>query len=215
MASRRLLLPLPDYERIYRLITGVLDGNGNTPRACVFFSAVGCALLEQNYKVKADFRGGGAAYAMATGGDKLTVSHFGRVDDAGALVSDTGAFHCWVEAEGYAIDFMAPLFEASMRAGGHQVSIPPRMFQRPLAEMAPSVPEVRTLGDFHLARSPELELEVFGNFGRLPMNGDLANIALHWFRRPPKELPRDMAWRDNEGNQKALSLKGPRLVGAW
>ena len=47
MAYSRTVVPLPDYERIFRVIYSVIDEHANTPHACVFFAVVGAAILEQ------------------------------------------------------------------------------------------------------------------------------------------------------------------------
>lgn len=36
----RLLLTLPEYDRIYKVIYSALEGRANTPRACMFFAVV-------------------------------------------------------------------------------------------------------------------------------------------------------------------------------
>jgi len=212
MPKRRTVIPLPDYERIFRLICGVLDTRLNTPHQCIFFSLVGSAILETEYKLQANPVAGAAAYAVnaSTG----LVSTYGTIEN-NELVSSPDAFHCWIESEGVVVDFMAPLFEQSLKTYGHSSSISPRMFQKPRAEMATTVRDLRKEGDFYLNPNPELALEVFGSFAGRAGVTDLANVAMHWFRRPPKSLPSGFGMRDDLGNVHTLQLKGPRMAGVW
>jgi len=62
------------------------------------------------------------------------------------MVADSHAFHAWVEVEGHAIDFMAPLFTDAAQEEG-LARVPRRMFQRPLAEMK-GLDEISQPGDF-------------------------------------------------------------------
>ena len=164
------------------------------------------------YKIKANPVAGAAAFAVhaPTG----TVSTFGYLV-ADELESSNDAFHCWVEAEGVVLDFMAPLFRESLKTYGHNVPVPRRMFQKPLGEMSPSVRELRGEGAFHLKRNPELSLKVFTGFSERAFATDLANICLTWHTKPPKPLPTNMGMRDNEGKSYYLSPKGPALSGVW
>jgi hypothetical protein len=212
MPQRRTVIPLPDYERIFRLICGVLDTRLNTPHQCIFFSLVGAAVLETKYKLTANPVTGAAVYAVSA--ETGTVSMFGRIEN-GELVSSRDAFHCWIECEGVIVDFMAPLFEQSLKTYGHMASVPPRMFQKPHSEMAPSISDLYKEGDFYVKPDSELALDVFKGFSTNLGVIDLANIVLHWYRRPPKPLPSRMGMGDDLGNVHPLELKGPRITGVW
>ena len=64
MATRRTVIPFPDYERIFGLIVSVLEGRARTAHACVFFALTGAAIPEQKYKIEATPRTGAAAYVV-------------------------------------------------------------------------------------------------------------------------------------------------------
>jgi hypothetical protein len=52
--SKKLLITLQEYERIFRVIHGVLrNEKGNLERACLFFGIVGARILERHYKLRA------------------------------------------------------------------------------------------------------------------------------------------------------------------
>jgi hypothetical protein len=212
MAHSRTVVPLPDYERIFRVIYSVIDEHANTPHACVFFAVVGAAILELKYKLNARPVAGAAAFAVhATMG---TVSTFGELV-GNELQSSAKAFHCWVECEGVDLDFMAPLFRESLRTYGHDVPVPRRMFQRPLREMSSSVHDLRGEGAFYLNPNQALSIKLFESFSEGLMATDLANICLAWYAKPPKPLSKKMSMRDNEGNTYYLQPKGPALSGVW
>ena len=212
MPSLRTVVPLPDYERIFRVIYSVIEERANTPHACVFFAAVGAAILELKYSVSARPVAGAAAFAVHS--SSAMVATFGRIE-GNDLHSDEKAFHCWVEAGGIAIDFMAPLFREALKTYGHDVSIQRRMFQKPLCEMSESVHNLKSEGGFVLSPNPELSLKLFKAFSERLMATDLANVCLTWYTKPPKPLPTNMAMRDNEGKTYYLRPKGPVLSGVW
>ena len=212
MATPRLVIPMPDYERIFRVIYSVLEEHAHTPHACIFFTLIGAAILETKYKIKAHPVAGAAAIAVhaPTG----TVSMFGKIVD-NDLVSDPEAFHCWIQAGDVVLDFTAPLFKESLQTYGHNIPVPRRMFQKPLQEMSPSIHDLRGEGAFYLRPSPGLALDLFSSFTERHMNTYLANVCMTWFTKPPKPLPTDMGMADSDGNQYYLRPKGPQLTGAW
>jgi hypothetical protein len=212
MPSPRTVVPLPDYERIFRVIYSVLDGHVNTPHACVFFAVIGASILELKYKIAATPVAGAAAFGVFE--PTAAVSTFGNFVD-GELVSSEKAFHCWVESNGIILDFMAPLYRESLRTFGHNIPVSRRMFQKPLREMAPSVNHLEAEGSFFVRPNSELSKALFSSFFSRPMATDLANVCLSWYRRPPKALVANMAMRDDRGALYPLQLKGPTLTGAW
>lgn len=201
---------MPDYERIFRVMYSVIEEDVHSSQACIFFTLVGAAILEKKYKVKAHRVAGAAAIAGPNG----TVLTFGKIVD-NDLVSHSDAFHCWIEAGDVVVDFMAPLFTESLKACGHNIPVPRRMFQKSLREMSPSIHELRGEGAFYLKPNPDLALDLFSVFSKRYGNTDLANVCMTWFKRPPKPLRTDMSVLDSDGNRHYLRPKGPLLTGAW
>jgi hypothetical protein len=209
--QKRIAIPLADYERIFRVIYSVLDGQADIHQACIFFALVGAAILETQYKIKATPIAGAAAVNVNSA--SRSVSVFGLFEGA-EFQSSENAFHCWVEAEGIAIDFMAPLYEKSLQAYGAKISVPARMFQKPITEMAPSPRELLQEGEFFLQANPDLSKVLFHRFSQRHTTTDLANVCMTWFRRPPKPLP-GMCMRDDLGKTYPLKLSGPQITGVW
>ena len=212
MTKPKLLLSLLDYQRIFRMIYTVLEDRATTHRACIFFALVGAAILRQHYKLNAFPIAGAAAFAVNA--DDSFVATFGRVEK-GDLICATDAFHCWVDCDGFAIDFMAPIFQESFRASGHNATIARRMFQRRLTLMAPNLEELTHEGAFLLRPDAEHTKSVIGDFSTKHANTDLANICLYWYKRPPKRVAETLDMQDDLGNVTRLKLHGPEITGVW
>lgn len=127
----------------------------------------------------------------------------------------TGAqdnFHCWVEAKGWVLDFMAPAFPGLLSA---ETPLEPMMFQKRQIDMVPHINSLRSPGDFFLSPVDELTEERLKQFWEYPIYGDLADICVQWFIRHPKQIPKKIGILDNHGKQVAVSLSGPPVRGRW
>ena len=212
MPQPRLVIPLADYQRIFRVIFTVLDERAHTHAACIFFAMVGAEILRQHYNVKAIPVSGAAAFAVSE--DDSLIATFGKIENR-ELISAGDAFHCWVECNGYAIDFMAPLFHESLRASGHQCSIRRRMFQRPIDQMDPMLTHFTHEGAFHLVPDLEQSKAMLANFNARPASTDLANICVSRYKRPPKRINETFDIQDDLDKITKLKLNGPELSGVW
>lgn len=212
MGPSKLLLPLPDYQRIFRVIYSVLDGRASSERSCIFFALVGAAILNEHYKLNATPVAGAAQFTVNANDSLVTV--FGQLEN-GELISKLEAFHCWVECDGYAIDFMAPIFHESMRSSGCQSRIPRRMFQKRLELMKPIHGEFPGEGAFFFLPNMSLTQAIITNFGNRNSNTDFGNICIEWFKRPPKRIPETLAIRNDLGEITTLKLQGPNIESAW
>ncbi len=212
MPPPKLILPFADYCRIFRVIYSVLDGRAHTHRACIFFAVAGAIVLRKHYQLKALPVAGAAAYMVDS--NSSFVATFGKIED-GMLVSSPEAFHCWVQCDGYAIDFMAPVFRENLQAAGFSSPIARRMFQRPLVEMAESSAELDCDGAFSLFPDSERTQAMIENFEAKASSGDLANICSHWYRRPPKRISETLDMANDLGKVERLTLHGPEVSGVW
>ncbi|MDD5177518.1 MAG: DUF2026 family protein [Sterolibacterium sp.] len=212
MPPPRLILPFADYSRIFRVIYSVLDGRAHTHRACVFFAIAGALILRRHYKLSALPVSGAAAYLV----DYKTslAATFGKIED-GMLVAGSDAFHCWIECDGFAIDFMAPVFRENMQAAGIPNTIARKMFQRPLSEAVSLLDDFTHEGVFSLVRDGERTQSMIENFDAKVSSGDLANVCSHWYRRPPKRIPETQGMADDRGGIEHLRLHGPEISGVW
>jgi hypothetical protein len=213
MAAPRTVIPYPDYKRIFGVIFSVLDERAHTAHACIFFALVGALILKMKYRIEATPIAGAAVYLVDARSDPKNVSLFGRFENE-ELVSADDAFHCWIEAKGVVVDFMAPLFEDSLRSVGSKIPVPRRMFQKPKSQMANLLSELRGEGDFLLQPNMALSNELFQAFAGRPASVDLLQVCLAWYVRPPKPLPQ-MAMRNDLGEVFPLKLNGPAIDGIW
>lgn len=202
-----MLIKQTDYHRIYRVINSLLiNENADPATASMYFSTFGAFILEHHYKVKAKPKGGLAAYNLD---GKLIL--FADHRDDGHVTGAGDNFHCWVEADGWAIDFMAPAFSQAAR----ELAVPSKMFQRPLASMAPSLNELKQSGDFFYKSEPEATARRFADWRKHAMIGDLASIAAGWFRKSPKSMQSELSVSDSSGKSRTIPLSGNALTGTW
>ncbi len=202
-----MLIKQTDYHRIYRVINSLLiNENADPATASMYFSTFGAFILEHHYKVKAKPKGGLAAYNLD---GKLIL--FADHRDDGHVTGAGENFHCWVEADGWAIDFMAPAFSQAAR----ELAVPSKMFQRPLASMAPSLNELKQSGDFFYKSEPEATARRFADWRKHAMIGDLASIAAGWFRKSPKSMQSELSVSYSSGKSRTIPLSGNALTGTW
>ncbi len=202
-----MLIKQSDYHRIYRVINSLLvNENADPATAAMYFSTFGAFILKQHFKLEAAPRGGLAAYNF--GG---TVLLFADHREDGYVTGAGENFHCWVEADGWAIDFMAPAFVDSAR----ELSVPAKMFQRPISAMAPSINDLGQSGDFFYRSEPEATARRFAAWREHGMIGDLATIAAKWFRKSPRQMPASISVQDRNGAARDVPLSGHALTGAW
>jgi hypothetical protein len=202
-----MLIKQSDYHRIYRVINSLLvNENANPAVASMYFSTFGAFVLEQHYKIKAKPKGGLAAYNL--GGTRIL---FADHREDGYVTGAGDNFHCWVEADGWAIDFMAPAFAESAR----ELSVPSKMFQRPLSSMASTINDLGQSGDFFYQSEPEATARRFADWRSHAMIGDLATIAANWFRKSPRQMPASISVGGQDGTARSIPLIGNALVGTW
>ncbi|KQO82136.1 DUF2026 family protein [Rhizobium sp. Leaf262] len=202
-----MLIKQTDYHRIYRVINSLLiNENADPATASMYFSTFGAFILEHHYKVKAKPKGGLAAYNLDG-----TLILFADHREDGHVTGAGENFHCWVEADGWAIDFMAPAFSQTAR----ELAVPAKMFQRPLASMAPSINELVRSGDFFYKSEPDATAKRFADWRKHAMIGDLASIAAGWFSKSPKQMQTSISVSDSRGADRTILLTGNALTGAW
>lgn len=213
MVVGRVPVGVADYERIFRVAYSVLQSvEARTPRACIFFSMVGAAILAKFYKKRAMLVAGAAFYRVDD--TTNTVMAMGSVMD-GVPSSSKAAFHCWLQCEGYAIDFMAPIFGETFALDGHAISFSARMFQKPLVKMSATPASLEREGDFYLQPNVGLTQELFNPSNRKIAEYDLVDVCLYWYRRPPKQIEPKIEMTDDLGDRTTIQMSGPRLAGIW
>jgi len=214
----RPLIPLADYQRIFRVIHSVLDSvDANIPAASFFFSVTAAQILKKFYKKNA-FPVAGAAFYLVSKDGSGALS-FGTLD-GDKVDSNSDAFHCWVQCDGYALDLMAPVFQELLAAAGHPMKVRRQMFQKDLARMSASPQALSAPGDFHLEPNLALTKELLQQFMNKPALNNLSRVCLEWYQKPPKELGTDLVMQGEimqgeatEGTR--IKLSRLQITGAW
>lgn len=209
--ARRLLLPLPDYQRIYQVIYSVLEASeiATTHQSCIFFASVGTMILREYYGLPATISAG--CMALKLDEHKANFVIYGRVED-GEFVDDKYAFHAWVECDGWLIDFMAPIMGIALQEEGHNWRAPRQMLQKCLSDRKASIGDIQHVGEFFICHNRSLTESLIDD---QPVKfGDLIRVCLAWFRRPPKPL-KDFALLDSHGQKRKLIAHAPLIDGVW
>lgn len=202
-----MLIKQSDYHRIYRVIHSLLTANNADPAtASMYFATFGAFILEHHFKLKAKPRGGLAAYNLG-GALMLFADH----RDDGHVTGAGENFHCWVEADGWAIDFMAPAFPQT----APELAVPAKMFQRPLSAMANGINDLKQSGDFFYQVEAEAMSRRFADWHKHGAIGDLASVAAGWFRKSPRQMPASLSVSDRDGRARTIALSGNMLAGSW
>ncbi|EGR1584617.1 DUF2026 family protein [Vibrio parahaemolyticus] len=204
-----MIIKLPDYERIYKTINTIVVNEGADPAvACTFFSFFGARILKEHYKIDAQPFAGMCFYHVGGNNDVLSFAK----QEKDQFVSDMTGFHCWIIAEGWLIDFMAPAFSEH-----HTVKFPlkSKMMQKPMSSMAMSVSELAKEGDFYLQANPKILRNRIEYLNTSLAYSDLADICCKWFKKTPKKMNKSISIGDDKGKINSVSLQGNPIVGAW
>lgn len=203
-------LTLPEYNRIYQVIFSVLEGRANTPFACMFFAAAGALILSKHYKIPARAVAGASLVCTDPTPSVISIAKNGD----GMVTSDRDGFHMWVQTETHAIDFMAPIFNESVAGKGYTISVPRKMFQRPLSAEAESIDKLYSPGDYFTMPNVELTDKLIDSLFARAGNVDLLNAADRWFKKYPKKLD-SLSLLNDLGEVHKLTLSAPSISGAW
>lgn len=204
-----MLIKLKDYERIFRIISAIVESEDGDPKhACVQYSLFGANILVDHFKLDAKVRCGLATYHL---GDDDQVLCFGEKSSSGIMSTNEG-FHCWVEANGWLLDFMAPKFGQIKRTG---FTAQPRMFQRRVSEMTVHPNDMTRAGDFFLMHNTELSDSLLMPIVEHLGIQDLARLCSQWFRKAPKTIPITAATMDQNGKMRPVTLKAVSIKSNW
>lgn len=206
----KFLLPMPEFNRIHQVIHGTIKDEGNPGKACTLFSCIGALILNNHYKIPA--RAVAGAFAMCVEPEKNMF--FGR-DGGGVVEYDRDAFHMWVQTETHIIDFMSPLFHEAFAEVQQDVTIPRRMFQKRIADEAPSLNDLYKPGDYYTMPDEALSEQLIDHILERPLNTDIIQIADTWFgSRRGKQKP-TMAIGGTDISIRHLTLPNTVARGAW
>ncbi len=211
-----MLITLADYRRIYSTIHSLLVADSvNSHDASMLFSVYGAQILKRHYGIAALPVVGSAAYHL---GLQAKILAFGEYQ-SGHFQSNDRQHHWWVEADGWIIDFMAPLFPVLVKRSGKEAHIEPWMMQKSMAKVKKSLASVNQQGDFLL-----LENNSLGSLKMSQMVTEKAHIqrgklALDWFVKTPKKMPSPLqvTYKDGQpnGKSKLVTYSSFLINGSW
>jgi len=206
-------IPLRDYERIFKTIYSILKSEeADIEHSCVYASIFGAHIIRSHYKLEAKVHAGIAAYKLGAGDDDVMV--YAERKEGEVFCSDAG-FHCWVEVNGWLIDFMAPLFPDMIKRLRKELVLKPLMMQKRLDKSKKSIGDLVEVGDFFLETDINKTHEIIDNFSEKRANSDLMEICENWYKKPPKKMIKKLPISDGKGYTNEVSLIGRSLEGVW
>jgi len=204
-----MIIKLKEYERIFQIISAVIESEDRDPaHSCIDYSLFGANILADHFQLNPKVRCGLATFHL---GEDDQVLCFGEVTDDGVSGTPEG-FHCWVEANGWVIDFMAPRFRELKET---KFTSHPKMFQKKLSEMAQHPNDMTKAGDFFFSHEQELADSILPPICEHLVMQDLANLCSQWFKKPPKKIPVSAATVDKNGKMRPVQLKPASIRSNW
>lgn len=204
-----MLIKLKDYERIFQIVSAVVESEGGDPAyACINYSLFGANILVDHFGLAAKVRCGLAIYHL---GDDHQVLCFGEETPLGITSTNEG-FHCWIEAEGWLIDFMAPKFGILKKT---EFTRRPKMFQKPVSDMAEQPNHMTHPGDFFFMHNPEVSDSILTPIVKKLGIQDLSHLCSQWFKKTPRKISMSAATVDQTGKTRPISLKAVSLKSNW
>lgn len=206
-------ITLPDYQRAFQVMHGILLNEDSTPhKACLFFANAGAAILTKHFKRPAVPIAGAAFYFLHdASASALSFGDLGQDN----VSSHKHAFHAWVQCGEWVIDFMAPLFPEALKDAGITENIPRKMFQRRIMSMVSSLEGLSKVGDYYLVPNFELTKQLQGGLSEKPANADLEYISSRWFTKTPKKILKEIPISDGKGKLTHAKLSRITVQGAW
>jgi hypothetical protein len=144
-----------------------------------------------------------------------SVLSFAAINENGSCTSNPDAFHCWVETHDHVIDFTSPVYQKYFDKMGININLPNKMFQKRKIDMSSSWQELLREGDYFVQGDEKLTAYLCAKALKTPAIGDLANVCLHWFKRPPRKIEKSMGIMNDLGEMVEVNLSTMPLVGAW
>jgi hypothetical protein len=205
------ILPLLDFERVFRTVHGILLNENCDPlKACLFFGTIGASILNTHYKLNAIPVVGVVTYNLGENAS-LAFADF----EGATLQSSKSGFHCWVEVENHFIDFSSPLFPEILKSKRLPHKCGRKMFQKQLTRVSRTPLEYEAKGSFFCQANATLSEQLIHEFLATPIYADLIKIGTEWYRQPPKKMISTIGIANKYGVAKPVSLSSIRVEGVW
>lgn len=207
-----------DYQQLFRVIYTVLNHENkidkknapNLSKACYFFNSIGARILRDHHGLDAFPVVGNAAYCLTR--NPHSVLYFASYQD-GKWDSEGDNAHCWIMANGWHIDLLAPMFPEISKNGG----LPPckaRMMCKPLDESKESINDLVNPGDFLAAPNLERTQRDLEEIHKKNIFRDWVDICNMWYEKLPQKI--DDSVKIEHGDEIALvNLERKIIDGKW
>jgi len=207
-----MIITLPDYRRIYSTIHSLLLADGVASQdASLLFSVYAAQILKRHYGIAAQPIVGSAAFHLGLQAKLLT---FGEYEN-GQLQSNANHYHCWVEADGWIIDFMAPLYPQLVKRAGQSANIEAFMFQKSASKAKKSLADVQSQGDYYVSENDDLGGEKLTQMLSQSAHIKRGKLALDWFVKAPKKMPSPLNVSLDGGKKLLVPYTSYPISGAW
>ena len=202
------------YERIFQTIHGIVKAEcRDHTKSCTYFGILGAYLLDQHHGLKsARPLLGVAGYNLRTSTNAVAL--YGRQIDGRIVASDEG-FHCWIEVEGWTIDFSAPLLGQAAAPNALGSPVPPLMFMKPSQDAVIEINDLEAPGAYLHRHDNMLTFELLRDFMSRPINSRLAEVCRKWYVAPPEFMPPSTEAIIRDGQTSRYDRSAVVLEGSW
>ena len=168
---------------------------------------VGAAILRKHYGIQAEVCTGLGAYRLWPGVASDGVVLFGylvQTPNGGPTSiqfrSSPDAFHAWIEAEGYLVDFSVRNFSRMRSTAGQDISAREfEMMQAKLCNSAESPLHLKNVGDFYVAQNEELTRVLIERNESQSRFVDSRKACTDWYKKPSEQMHRFSKSRSRSG----------------
>jgi hypothetical protein len=201
-----------DYEQIFRVVYSLMKAEkGSLMHACLYINPLAAALLIEHHQLDVQIHVGIAAYLL----DEKTKSLLLYSDIKDNQLDPEGKnIHCWLEAGGWHIDFMAPLFPLIARQG-NLGPCPSKAFCKQISDRKEAPDHLIKGGDFFAHSNPNRAQKEMGRVLAMPIIEDWAQICSRWYCKAPAKLERNILMGDQAGRVHEIKLAEFKIAGSW
>jgi len=202
------------YERIFQTIHSIVKAEClDETKSCIYFGILGAYLLDQHHGLKsARPLFGVAGYNLRTPTNFVTI--YGRQIN-GEIVASGEGFHCWVEVNGWTIDFSAPLFGQALAPRICGSAVPPLMFMKTHQDSVVKINDLNIPGAYLHRHDKILTLTLMSNFLSRPINGRLADVCAKWYVAPPGDMSPVTEVIIRDGQTSRYDRSALAVTGSW
>ena len=214
-------LTFAQYNRIYNVLFSLAQHfTRDEGRECVFYSINAAAIMHAHYGRNAKVICGLGAVVVHRQGDTPTAVSWFTVQPDGRCIATLDTFHCWVECDGWVIDFSAPNYQRALDTSplaNERVvpRIPRRMLQKPISQVDTAFDRLTRVGRAMFAPDQTVTTSIIDKAFDIPATTDIARIACTMHRPLPHFMPPSITITNDLNQVTTIPLIKQELEGAW